>query len=78
MPSNLKSRVDEVVQREVKERMKTIMSSEGDSGGSLENKTKPGQNNQVLESKLKLAEDKNSALKNLLQQKDDEIEKVLS
>ena len=62
IPDNLKERVEMIVQKEVQERMRQM-----DSNGQA----------QFLEKKLKLAEEKTDALKNLLTSKDDEMERIL-
>ncbi len=84
-PESLKERVEQIVQREVEERIKQwqLQNQGGDSGGSLEGGSQQRtaslqQQAQYLEKKLKISDEKNDALKSLLQTKDEEIERVLS
>ena len=76
-PEQIKERVEQIVQREVEERVRHLS---GDSGSSLaEPKAGQAQQQQLqyVEKKLKISEEKNEALKNLLSSKDEEIERVL-
>ena len=81
-PEQLKERVEQIVQKEVEERVRTIhqvmqQQQQMSDSGSSATTNQQAQQVQYMEKKLKIADEKNEALKNLLSGKDEEIERVL-
>ena len=80
-PEQLKERVEQIVQKEVEERVRTIhqvmQQQQMSDSGSSATTNQLAQQMQYMEKKLKIADEKNEALKNLLSGKDEEIERAL-